>query len=495
MNFRTAALLMISGALLCACAHKPSPQNVTQETTHMTQNTDFDLPEIPPAKTFQHPLPIQMTLSNGAHFWYIQNELVPLMTMRVIFERGASSDDPAKAGCANMTAALLKEGANGRTAQQISDDIEFLGATISPNVNQDNAHITIQVLSQFFERSLDILDEIWHHPDLTQESFERIQKLVLNGLKQQQDNPNAIAKIVSNAAYFEGHPYARSADGTEASIAALTIEDIRADYQAIFKNTPPAFFAVGNLPAETVRDMLDKRFGGQKLPEPAQTQPELFVSRQEKIRLIIVDKPAAPQTVIRIYQPAIPATSLKTLPWQFLNIPFGGSFTSRLMQNIREDKGFAYGASAAVSPMKLAGVLLSTASVETKVTGPALREFIFELGKLPTGDFSKEEFERARETWKSEFVQSFETHFGELTTIAGLYLNRKPVHAINDFARQIESFTLDEFNAVAREFPTLDQALIVLVGDKSAILEQLKDIDILKLPEPEFWSAQGKPIR
>ncbi|MBQ8038238.1 MAG: insulinase family protein, partial [Proteobacteria bacterium] len=198
MNFRTAALLMISGALLCACAAKPSPQNATQETAPMTQNTDFDLPEIPPAKTFQHPLPIQMTLSNGAHFWYIQNELVPLMTMRVIFERGASSDDPAKTGCANMTAALLKEGANGRTAQQISDDIEFIGATISPNVTQDNAHITIQVLSQFFERSLDILDEIWHHPDFTQESFERIQKLVLNGLKQQQDNPNAIAKIVSN---------------------------------------------------------------------------------------------------------------------------------------------------------------------------------------------------------------------------------------------------------------------------------------------------------
>ena len=92
-------------------------------------------------------------------------------------------------------------------------------------------------------------------------------------------------------------------------------------------------------------------------------------------------------------------------------------------------------------------------------------------------------------------MQSFETHFGALTTIAGLYLNRKPVNAINDFARQIETFTPDEFNAVAREFPTLDQALIVLVGDKAAILEQLKDIDNLKLPDPEFWSAQGKPIR
>ncbi|MBR4985657.1 MAG: insulinase family protein [Proteobacteria bacterium] len=495
MNLKLAFALMLSGILLTSCANTTSPKNATQDTNPMTQNTDFALPEIPPAKTFQHPLPTQMTLSNGAQFWYIQNALVPLMTLRVVFERGASGDDPNKSGCANFTAALLKEGANGKTAQQISDDIEYIGASISPAVTQDNALITIQVLSQFFENSLDILDEIWMHPDFTQESFSRIQKLILNGLKQRQDNPNAVAKLVSNAAYFEGHPYARSADGTEASISAVTLEDIKADYQAIFQNTPPVFFAVGNLPAGTVRDMLDKRFGARKLPEQAPAQAESFTNRQEKMRLIIVDKPAAPQTVIRIFQPAIPAPSLKTLTWQFLNIPFGGSFTSRLMQNIREDKGFSYGASSAVSAMKHAGVLLSTSSVAADVTGLALREFISELSMLPTGNFSQDEFERARETWKSEFVQSFETQSGALVTIAGLYLNRKPVSAINDFARQLESFTLDDFNAVAREFPTLDKATIVLVGDKNAILSQLKDLSDLNLPDPEFWSDQGIPVK
>ena len=494
MNFKLAALLMISGALLSSCAATPSPKTASQETP-MPQNTDFDLPEIPPAKTFQHPLPTQMTLKNGAQFWYIQNELVPLMTLRVIFERGATIDDPQKSGCANFTAALLKEGANGKTAQQLSDDIEYIGASISPTVTQDTTSINIQVLSQFFERSLDILEEIWRHPDFTPESFDRVQKLILNGLKQRADNPGAIAKLISNAAYFEGHPYARSSDGYESTISAITIDDIKADYQAIFQDTPPVFFAVGNLPADTVRDMLDKRFGAQKLPETTAAAPAQFDNTQEKTRLIIVDKPAAPQTVIRIYQPAIPASSLKTLTWQFLNIPFGGAFTSRLMQNIREDKGFSYGASSVVSAMKLAGVLLSTSSVATQVTGLALREFIAELSQLPTGNFTQDEFERARETWKSEFVQSFETQSGALATIAGLYLNRKAVTTINDFARQLESFSLEDFNAVAREFPTLDKATIVLVGDKSAILDQLKDIDNIKLPEPEFWSDQGTKIR
>ena len=271
----------------------------------------------------------------------------------------------------------------------------------------------------------------------------------------------------------------------------MTLEDIRAAYKEVFAFERASIIAVGNIEPEDFKKQMNQQFGETPRPAIQAKAAEVLPEPEHKLNVTIVDKPGAPQTVIRIYQPAVAAPSLKTLPWQFVNIPFGGSFTSRLMQNIREDKGYSYGANSAVAPQKLSGIFLSTSSVETAVTGAALKEFISELSRLPKGDFTQEEFERARETWKSELVQSFETQAGVLATISALYLNHKPVDAINNFARQLQTMTLDDFNNFAREFPTLEQATIVLVGDKAAILEQIKD---LNLPEPTYRNVEGKPI-
>ena len=117
---------------------------------------------------------------------------------------------------------------------------------------------------------------------------------------------------------------------------------------------------------------------------------------------------------------------------------------------------------------------------------------MYELGRVPNGDFTQEEFERARETWKSELVQSFETQSGALATITGIYKNEKPVDFINTFAKRIDDITLDEFNQFARKFPKVDQMTITLVGDKNTILEQIKP---LNLPTPVFRDAEGKVVK
>ncbi|MBQ9396486.1 MAG: insulinase family protein [Proteobacteria bacterium] len=454
--------------------------------------SDFSLPEIPPAKLFQHATPEILALDNGIPLWYGQNPMVPLMSMRVVFTDGATSDPADKSGLSSMTAELLKEGAAGKSAQQLSDEVEFLGATLTPSITQDSASIYLQSMTQFFEKGVDILSDIWLKPDFTPESFQRIQKIAINGLKQREDAPAAIAKLASNQSYFgDNHPYSRSTDGYISTIQAITLDDVKSRYKTLFSPAAAAFIAVGSMPAEDVRALLNDRFGKLELGEKPVPVAVPDVPAPA-LRLTIVDKPDAPQTVIRIYQPAVKATDMKTLTWQFVNIPFGGSFTSRLMQNIREDKGFSYGANSAVSAMKQAGVMLSTSAVATEVTGAALHEFLYELGRLPKGDFTQEEFERARETWKSELVQSFETQSGVLNTISGLYLNNKPVDAINGFARELQNYTLDQFNGIAREFPTVEQADIVLVGDKKAILEQLEGMD---LPAPVFRDTEGRLIK
>ena len=453
---------------------------------------DYSLPSIPPAKLFQHAVPQMLHLDNGLDFWYVQNEMVPLMSLRIVFPDGAAIDPADKAGRAAMASSMMKEGAHGKTAQQISDEIEFLGATIQPSVNNDTASISVQSMTQFFPQTLDILQEIWFHADFDDDAFERLKKLTLSALKQREDNPEVIAKLASNRAYFgDEHPYGRSIDGYIDTVTALTRKDVYQTYRDLFNPGKAAFIAVGNLDPDTVRDMLNARFGSIS-PEPTQSRTPDLPEISHALSVHIVDKPNAPQTIIRISQPAIVATSPKTLTWQFVNIPFGASFTSRLMQNIREDKGFSYGAQSVVAVQRHAGVLLSTASVTTEVTGAALHEFLYELDKLPKGDFTQEEFERARETWKSELVQSFETQGGVLATLAGLYVNKKPVDAINAFARELPNYDLDRFNAIAHEFPTTDSAVITLVGDKNAILEQIQDMG---LPTPVLRDVEGKRIQ
>lgn len=449
------------------------------------------LPKIPAAKLFQHPIPQIMTLDNGMPLWYVQNSMIPLVSMKILFDEGASGDTDSKAGCTSMTASMLKEGALGKSAQELSDSIEILGATLSPSVTQDGTGLSLQALSQFFPQALDILSDIWLHPDFDETSFNRLKKIALTRLQQRADAPQAMAKLASDRIFYgDNHPYARSVDGYTNTIQSLTLNDVKSRYTDIFSPSRAAIIAVGNLPPETFKNLVNQKFGS--LPrEPISRKTVVEKSKNHSQKLAVVDKPNAPQTIIRIYQPAVESTSLKTLTWQFLNIPYGDSFTSRLMQNIREDKGFSYGANAIVSALKYDGVLISSSAVASEATGDALREFLYELKRLPTGDFTQEEFERARETWKSELVQSFETQSGVLGTIAGLYANNKPVNAINDFAKKIQTFTLDDFNAIAREFPTIDQATIVLVGDKNTILKQIVGME---LPDPIFCNAEGYPI-
>lgn len=493
---RFSLLLMISViSLTIHGCYKKMLLDENKVAVQAPQETKVAMPQIAKAKLFQHVMPQSYKLDNGMDVLYVYNPMIPLMNVRIVFNSGSASDSKDKSGLSSLTAILLKEGANGKSAQELSDAIERIGATLGPGMTQDTGSIHLESLTQYFGDAVDILSDVWLKPDFTQESFDRIQKIVMTRLQQRADSPTAVAKLASDAAYFgTEHPYGYSVDGYVDTVSRITLADIRTRYADLFSPSRAAIIGVGDMKPDQFVALMNEKFGklDRDKAKERETLADLnFESAKPQRRLVIVDKPNAPQTVIRIYEPGVAATSLKTLTWQFVNIPFGGAFTSRLMQNIREDKGYSYGANSGIMPMLHDGVFISTSSVESGVTGAALKEFIDELTRLPKGDFSEEEFARARETWKAELVQSFETQAGALATISGLYVNGKPMSAINDFARELESYDLSQFNAIAREFPTIDKATIVLVGDKATIMPQLAGMD---LPAPEFYDTQGRRI-
>lgn len=454
-------------------------------------HTDLQMPVIPAAKAFQHPTPELHVLNNGIQLWYLENTMIPLMSMKLVFDAGSFLDDASKAGIVALTSAMLKEGANGKSAQQISDQIEDLGATLFVSTTQDNSYIDLQSLSEEFPKGLEIVADIWQKADFLETDFSRLKRIWLNKLKTRADSPEASAKLASNLDFFgPKHPYAMPGEGYQATVEAITLEDLKSHYDKHLKSAKPFIVATGSIPTAELLALLNKHFGKLELDAKPTPAPQIPLRKHVK-SLVIVDKADAPQSIIRIALPSKPASDPSILAIKLANIPFGGSFTSRLMQNIREDKGYTYGAYAAIADLKYDGFMIAQASVASEVTGPALIEFIHEFNQLVTGDFSAEEFERAKATWQSELVQTFETQSGTVGIFTSLLSNGLSVDVINDFAQKLPQMTLEEFQKVARAFPTLDQASITIVGDKSKILEQIKDLD---LSEAKFRDAQGFPI-
>ena len=476
--------IFLSLLILNACS-APTPQTATSEPPSIMNTA---LPVIPPAKLFQHQMPGIFTLDNDIPVWYLYNPIVPLMSMKIAFNAGSCLDPSDKAGRAALTAAMLKEGSNGKTAQAISDEIEILGATLYTSTSQDAQTLDLQAMTQFFPDALNILEEVWRKPDFSQASLDRLKKLWLTNLIARADAPEQLAKLAGNRDFFgDDHPYAISTDGYIHTIQAIQMDDLKTYYAQAFDPANATMIITGNMPQDELKVLLNKHFGN--IPKASQEIPQCHITpRDHKTSVTIVHKANAPQTIIRIALPCVASNNPRLLNLKLVNIPFGGSFTSRLMQNIREDKGYTYGASSVIAPLREDGFMIAQSSVSSDVTGLALKEFLYEFNRLSQGNFDQDEFERAKATWQSELVQTFETQSGILSTLVSVIMNGLDIRTINDFARTLPNMTLDDFNAIAREFPKQDKMSITLVGDKDLILEQIKD---LGLPEPTFRDNQG----
>lgn len=484
-SFLKPIIFAASLILFVTSCSTPKPQTATSEPASAMKS---ELPVIPPAKLFQHQEPLKYTLDNGMPVWYLYNPIVPLMSMKIAFNAGSYLDPSDKAGRAALTAAMLKEGSNGKTAQMISDEIEMLGATLYTSTSQDSVSLDLQAMTRFFPDALNIIEEVWLKPDFTQSAFDRLKNLWISNLIARADSPEQLAKLAGNRDFFgDDHPYAVSTDGYIDTIPAITIEDLKSYYAQAFTPSNATIIITGSIPADDLIHQLNEHFG--KLPRvPSDLPPCKIPDRKHETSVVIVDKPDAPQTVIRIALPSVVSSDPRLLSLKLVNIPFGGSFTSRLMQNIREDKGYTYGAYSVISPLKEDGFMIAQAAVSSDVTGAALKEFLYEFDRLSKGDFTQDEFDRAKATWQSELVQTFETQSGALSTLVSIVMNGLEVNTINRFAKTLPNVTLDDFNQTARTFPTLDTMSITLVGDKNLILEQIKD---LGLPTPTFRDTQG----
>jgi zinc protease len=305
------------------------------------------------------------TLKNGLKVWLVERHQLPTVAFNLVIQTGSDHDPINQPGVASMTADVIDEGTKTRDALQISDALESIGANLNVGANLDGTFMTLNILTKYIDKGIDIFSDVLTNPTFPQKEFDRLQKTRLTSLMQQKDQATTIANnAFSFILYGTNHPYGNNSSGTEASIKSMTINDLMKYYQTYYRPNNATLIVVGDVKMNDLTPLLEKGLSGWKSAEiPSFNIPA--APTIEKMKVYLVDKPGAAQSEIRIGYPALARSTPDYFPVTLMNRMLGGQFTSRINLNIREKRGFTYGARSGFSFQKGAGPFAASAGVFT----------------------------------------------------------------------------------------------------------------------------------
>ena len=448
-------------------------------------------PQIPPPQQLKV-APIQkFELSNGLKIYLLEKHDVPIVQLNVVVKSGSVNDPENKTGLSNMMIDIMDEGAAGKTALELADEIDFLGASISTSSGAHTSGIYLNTMFSKFEDALKIMGNIILKPDFPQSELDRKKKECLTNLMQAHDQPTIIAEISFNKLLFgEKHPYGKQSTGNETSIKSFTAQDLKDFYNLYFYANNAYVIAVGDIKKEQLLENLEKVFGSwakdrikeEKIAEPTQV---------EKRIVYLIDKPGAPQSVISIGRIGAARTTPDYNPLVVMNTILGGSFTSRLNDNLREEHGYTYRASSRFGFRPVPGSFIASSSVQTEVTDKALTEFFKELNgilePIPEAELAR---------GKNLVALGYPGNFQSVAEIAGqieeLVNYNLPDSYFNDYVGKILGVTGPDVNNAAKKYIIPDKMIVVVVGDRAKIEAGIKALNLGEIKNFTIEDMLGK---
>jgi predicted Zn-dependent peptidase len=448
-------------------------------------------PSLGPTPKLTLPAIQKKALSNGLAVWLIESHEVPLVQVNLLVEAG-SADDPADAfGTASFTAAMLDEGAGNRSALEIADAVDFLGAVLTAGSSFDASSVRLNVPVARLAEALPIMADVALRPTFPQQDLDRIRQERLTALLQAQDDPAAIAGEAFNRIVFGGaHRYGTGAMGTPATLKAFTADTLRAFHTRYFAPGDATLIVVGDTRMETVLPALEKQFGSWK--GTAQARAKVPAAAQlTRGQIYIVDKPGAEQSQIRIGWVGAPRTTPDYFTLQVLNTVLGGSFTSRLNQNLRETHGYSYGASSFFDMRLGAGPFVAGAGVQTDKTAEALREFFIELTGIgkPIGT---DELTKAKNYIALSFPADFETTGDLSRRIEELIVYKLPETYFEQYVSKVQAVTAASVQKAAATYIQPSKFAVVVVGDRATIEAPVRALNLAPVRVMTVEEALGR---
>jgi zinc protease len=446
-----------------------------------------------PAEAFVPPAPQVLDGPGKSKIWLLERHRLPLVTVAVVVPYGSATEPIEKGGLAFATADMLDEGAADKDALLFSQAVNDLGARLASSADRDASSVSIQVLSSKLKPALLLVADAITKPRHEKKDWTRVSALWNNALKNRTQEPTDVARVVTTFAYYGAkHPYAHPPDGTMSSAKKVQLGDIAKWHKTIWRPDAATFVVVGDVKADELRALLGETFAAWKAPaESAPPVADPGPAPPREMRSFVVDRSDAPQVVMSWVRSGPKASDAAYAPLSMINIALGGSFTSRLNQNLREDHGWTYGARSSISAQRSAGMVVVRAAIRGDAISGALRETRKEVERLAKEGLAEADVEKVRALLNGDALESYGTVRGVAGSLAGnASLGLLPDQDVRDLAAQ-RSASPRDLTALAAKYFDLSSATLVLVGPKDLAVKALAENG---LPKPEFVDAEGAPV-
>jgi zinc protease len=472
----------------------PPPSQAKAGEGSESVNTDEQWREQPPkpgtGRALQLAPPESMKLANGLTLILSARKGLPVVAANLVVRTGSDANPVDKPGLASFTAAMLDQGTATRNAPAIADELAQLGASLRTRSTMDATFVEGASLRKNFDRALDLIADVVQHPAFPADEIERQRSSRLAQLVQQRENAGQLAaKVMAAALYGDRHPYGFTELGTEDALKAIKRDDLQAFWKQNFVPNNAALIVAGEITMAEVKPLAEKAFNGWAAGTPA--RPVLSAPQTTSARVIIVDKPGAPQTEVRVVGIGAARSSPDFQAMRVMNTALGELFSSRINMNLREDHGYTYGASSQFVFRKSPGPFVAGAGVRTDVTAPAVSEILKEVRGMVEKPIDAEELRMSKDALTRSLPGAFETSLNAANSFSNVYVYDLGLQYFTTYPARVDAVTTAQAKTVAQKYLVSDKLLVVAVGDRAKIEPELRK---LNLGPVEIRTPDGKVV-
>jgi zinc protease len=428
----------------------------------------------------------ELTLANGLRVIFVEQPRLPLVSYRLALRTGDAHDPVELPGLSDILTVMLNEGTETRTSRQIADEVARIGATLNAGSNSDYTTIAASALKPFAAELLELLADITLHPSFPEDELELTKQNALQNLIVQRGQPSFLANERMARVIYGAHPYAVVAPTPE-SIGAMTRTRLAEFHRASFMPNNAVLVVGGDFNRAEMHAQIERYFGA--WVAGATSAPSFPAPpTRDRRSAYLVDRPGSAQSNIIVANPAITRTHPDYFPLLLMHTVLGANASSRLFMNLREEKGYTYGAYTNLDARREAGTFRATAEVRTPVTGASLKEFFYEFARIRDELVSEQELQDAKAYLTGIFPIRLETLDGLIDQLIQIRMFDLPDDYLETYRDHVQAITRAEVQHAARTYVLPDEAAIVVVGDAAEITEQVSAY----APEIEFYDSMGQ---
>ena len=467
-------------------------EDSNEEIAKTPSNFDRSVqPEQGPAPELSIPDTWTAELENGLEVYGIEQNEIPTVNFSLVIEGGHLMDDKDKNGVANLMTDIMMEGTQNKTPEELEEAIDLLGASINMYTTNESIVIRGNTLTRNFDKTMDLVEEILLEPRWDEEELGRIKTKTINEIKRNAANPNRVANnVYDKLLYGEDHIFSLPTSGTEESVEAIQMADLKSFYTNNFSPSISTFHVVGKIDKdETLKQLnsLEERWAAKEVTIPEYPMPE----ERDKASLYFVDIPKAKQSVINIGYIALPRTDEDFYPAEVMNYKLGGSFSGNVNLILREEKGYTYGARTGFSGSKIPGTFTASSSVRTNTTGESVQIFKDQIAKYKEG-VSKEDLDFTKNAMIKSNARRFETQFSLLGMLQEMSSYDLPANYIEKEESIVKNMTLEQHKELANKYLDESKMAYLVVGDAETQFAQFKDMDF---DEVKLINKEGEEVK